>query len=182
MISLLATFIYVACDMAAIGAGTIVLLGLFRGELRCNHTAVFLRCALATSIIGLLFRSHQLLATRSLSMLAVYVSALAIVSWRKFHLVGLWRSTFLLTMSAVMYISVLIMIAQGLLLSDMGHSGGQMHSSVSLLIVKMAVAAFSLVACALASRRYRARTSPRWRQREFIGARGGSKAIWASTR
>jgi hypothetical protein len=48
-------FIYIACDMIAIGTGAAVLFGLIAGKLLGDCTVFFLRFALATSVAGLLF-------------------------------------------------------------------------------------------------------------------------------
>lgn len=67
-----------------------------------------------TSVIGLLFPFSRLLLTQreEISMLAVYVSGVAILAWRRFRLVGVWRPTFALSTTIVLYVSVLAAIAQ----------------------------------------------------------------------
>lgn len=103
---------YALCDLIAIGTGTIVLFGLLTGELLDKRATLFLRYTLATSIIGLLFPLHALTFVQRCSMLTVYVSGMAILAWRKFHLSGLWRSIFALTITGVLYLNVAVAIDQ----------------------------------------------------------------------
>jgi len=103
-------FVYAVCDLFAIGAGTIVLLGLFTGELIAKRAALFLKCALATSITGLFFPLHDFTLVQMCSMLSVYVSGMAFLAWHKFHLSGVWRSIFALTITIVLYLNVVVAI------------------------------------------------------------------------
>jgi len=90
-------FVYAACDLLAIGAGTIVLFGLLTGELIDKWAALFLKCTLAASVTGLLFPLHDFTLVQRCSMLSVYVTGMSVLAWRKFHLSGVWRSIFALT-------------------------------------------------------------------------------------
>ena len=103
-------FVYAACDLLAIGAGTIVLFGLFTGELIDQRAALFLKCALAASVTGLFFPLHAFTLVQMCSMLSVYVSGMAFLAWRKFHLSGVWRSIFALTITIVLYLNVVVAI------------------------------------------------------------------------
>jgi len=105
-------FVYAACDLLAIGAGTIVLFGLFTGELIDQRAALFLKCALAASVTGLFFPLHAFTLVQMCSMLSVYVSGMAFLAWRKFHLSGVWRSIFALTITIVLYLNVVVAIDQ----------------------------------------------------------------------
>ena len=103
-------FVYAVCDLFSIGAGTIVLLGLLTGELIAKWAALFLKCALATSVTGLFFPLHDLTLVQRCSMLSVYGSGMAILAWRKFHLSGVWCSIFAFTITIVLYLNVVVAI------------------------------------------------------------------------
>lgn len=105
-------FVYAACDLLAIGAGTIVLFGLLTGELIDKWAALFLKCTLATSVTGLLFPLHDFTLVQRCSMLSVYVTGMSILAWRKFHLSGVWCSIFALTITVVLYLNVVVAIDQ----------------------------------------------------------------------
>ena len=103
-------FVYAVFDLFAIGAGTIVLFGLFTGELIDKWATLFLECVLATSVTGLLFPLHDFTLVQRCSMLSVYVAGMAVLAWRKFHLSGLWCSIFALTITIVLYLNVVVAI------------------------------------------------------------------------
>ena len=112
MIEIVFTFVYFLCDLFAIGFGAKVLFWLLSGELLENAAVHFLRLVLATSIVGLLFPSHHLPYTRGISMLSIYLSGASILAWRKFHLTGIWYRIFSLSTTVILYLSVLVAIAQ----------------------------------------------------------------------
>jgi hypothetical protein len=103
---------YAVCDLISIGSGTIVLFGLLSGELIDKWATRFLRYSLATSITGLLISLHDFTLVQECSILTVYTSGLAILAWRKFHLSGIWRSIFALTITIVLYLNVVVAIDQ----------------------------------------------------------------------
>jgi hypothetical protein len=104
-------FIYIVCDMIAIGTGAAVLFGLIAGKLLGDYTVFFLRFALATSVAGLLFPWDNV-SSWKISMLSIYLSGLAVIAWRKFHLARVWRPMFVLSTTIVLYLSCLVAIAQ----------------------------------------------------------------------
>jgi hypothetical protein len=104
-------FVYIVCDMIAVGTGLAVLFGLIAGELIDDCAVFFLRFALATSVTGLLF-PWNLMPSRKISMLSIYASGLAVIAWRKFHLARTWRTTFVFGTTIVLYLSSLVFIAQ----------------------------------------------------------------------
>jgi hypothetical protein len=108
------SFVYIACDLIAIGTGARVLFGLFTGALPCRRVVLFLRCSLLTSVIGLLSSFPHPLFTQSevISMLSVYLSAIPILAWRRYHLAGRWRSIFALSIPIIISLNVFVAIKQ----------------------------------------------------------------------
>jgi hypothetical protein len=106
--------IYVACDLMAIGSGAAALFGMLKGSLLEKYAALFLRFALFTSVIGLLFPLPHLLLTQKqeISMLMVYLSGLVIIAWHRLPVAGVWRSTFVLSVTLVLYLCVLAAMSQ----------------------------------------------------------------------
>ena len=106
--------VYVLCDLLAVGFGAKVLFWLLSGEVLHSSAVYFLRSVLAASIIGLFLTSHHFPTTQAVSMLSVYISGLAILAWKKFHLVGTWYSIFALSITVILYLSVIVAIGQPL--------------------------------------------------------------------
>jgi hypothetical protein len=83
-------FFYAGCNLFAIGAGTIVLVGLLTGELLDSYFMLVKIC----------------------SMLSILVSGMAILSWRMFHLSAIWSSVFAFTITILFYLKVVVVIDQ----------------------------------------------------------------------
>ncbi len=114
MLSIL-TIIQIAVSLSAIGSGIVVLFGLLTGKLFGKWALIFLKCSLITSEIGLFLPFHPLQGltpTQAAFMLSVYVVGVATLAWRKYHLVGTWRSIFALTATIVLYLNSVAFLAQ----------------------------------------------------------------------
>ena len=111
MILTMLKLVHVVAGSIAIGVGIWVLFGLLTGKLLEKWTAVFLRCALVASVTGLLFPFHNFLLTHRLAMAAVYVSGLAVLAWRRYHLAGRWALLFALSTILVLCLDILVVIA-----------------------------------------------------------------------
>jgi hypothetical protein len=103
--------VHILFGLIGIGAGTVVLLGMFTGELLDKWSAIFLKCALAVSVTGLLFPLHHVLPTHWAAMLEIYVSGVAILAWRRFRLAGIWAPAFALSMIFTLCLNILVAIA-----------------------------------------------------------------------
>lgn len=104
-------FVHVAFGLIGIGAGVIVLFRLLTGEFLDKWAAIFLKCVLAASVTGLLFPSPYFIATHWAAMLGIYVSGLAILAWRRFHLAGIWAPVFALSIMSALCLNILVAVA-----------------------------------------------------------------------
>jgi len=102
-------WIGILLGLLAIGAGAIVLRGVLRVALSGNWVVRFLRYSLVASLVGLLPLTRHLSAIQAICMLSVYCSAAIALAWRKFHLAGLWRPVFALSIVVVLYLNVVSM-------------------------------------------------------------------------
>lgn len=99
-------WIQVVLGLLAIGSGAIVLRGVLSVALSSNRVVWFLRCSLIAALAGLLPLARLLSPTQEICMLSVYCSGAVVLSWRKFHLAGLWRPVFAFLILAVLYLNV----------------------------------------------------------------------------
>ena len=102
-------WIGILLGLLAIGAGAIVLRGVLRVALSGNWVIRFLRLSLISSLVGLLPLTRHFSPIQEICMLSVYGSAAIVLAWRKFHLAGLWRPVFALSIVAVLYLNVVSM-------------------------------------------------------------------------
>jgi len=110
MIFTILKYVHIVSGVIAISAGTWVLFGILAGKLFKKWAAVFLKCALVASATGLLFPFHHFLFSHWVALSAVYVSAVAVLAWRKYRLVGLWALFFALSAMLVFCFDVLVVI------------------------------------------------------------------------
>jgi hypothetical protein len=102
-------WIQVVFGLLAIGTGAIVLRGVLRVTLSGHRLVRFLRWSLLASVAGLIPLTRHLTPIQGICMLSVYGSAAIVLAWRKFHLAGLWRPVFALSIVAVLYLNVVSM-------------------------------------------------------------------------
>ena len=143
-------YFYAACDLFAIGAGTIVLVGLLTGELLDKWAVLFLKYTLVASVTGLFLPSDDFTLMKSCSMLSVFVSGMAIVAWRMFRLSGIWRSIFAFTITVVLYLNVVGAINQAFEqmspFTGLAPAQSELTSRATQLLVMLLFAAIGIVA------------------------------------
>lgn len=112
MIVNILTFIHIVFIFIAMWAGIKVLFGLLAGKLVEKWAVIFFRCSLAASVAALLFSVHRPSLAQWLAMASVYVSGAAILGWRNFHLVGIWRSICAFSTTIVLSLNLLLLTTQ----------------------------------------------------------------------
>jgi hypothetical protein len=110
MILRLLKFVHVAFGLIGLVAGTWVLFGMLAGVFLEKWTVVFLKCALAVSVTGLLFPFHHFLPTHWAAMFGIYASGIAVLAWRRYYLAGIWALVFVLCITFVLCLNVLVAI------------------------------------------------------------------------
>jgi hypothetical protein len=103
--------VHILFGLIGLGTGIMVLFGMFAGQLLDKWSAIFLKCALAASVTGLLFPTHHFLPTHGAAMLEIYASAMAVLAWRRFRLAGVWALIFALSMIFTLCLNILVAIA-----------------------------------------------------------------------
>jgi hypothetical protein len=106
------TAFHVLISLVGIGSGFVVLYGLLESKGFPGWTAVFLTTTVATSVTGFLFPFHHFMPSYALGILSLLVLAPAIAARYRFHLVGGWRKTYVITAMIAQYFNVFVLIAQ----------------------------------------------------------------------
>src|SRR6202166_3115828 len=88
------TFLHVLISLVGIGSGLIVMFGLLRGKRLDGWTGLFLVTTILTSVTGFGFPFDHLLPSHKVGILSLAVLAVAILARYGFHLVGPWRSLY----------------------------------------------------------------------------------------
>ena len=103
-------FVHVVLALVGLGAEIGLLCRMVIGG-RIERWAVpFLKFTLLAGATGILLSLYHPGLARGGAMLAVYVSGLAVLALRKFHLAGIWAPTFVLSLISVLCLDSLVAV------------------------------------------------------------------------
>ena len=105
-------FIHVVLSLIGIGAGAIVLLGMFAGKRFDGLTALFLATTVLTSVTGFFLPAHKILPSHVLGVLSLIALAIALYARYSRKLAGGWNRTYAITATIALYFNVFVLIAQ----------------------------------------------------------------------
>jgi hypothetical protein len=103
--------IHMFLALNAIGAGSSVCIKMVTGASFEAWVRHFLRFSLAAGSVGLILSIDHTSVTQLLTMLSVYVSALAVLFWRKYSTSEAWAPAVVLSTMCVLCLDSAIMIA-----------------------------------------------------------------------
>lgn len=106
------TLIHVILSVLGIVAGLIVAGGMIAGTRLERWTVTFLTATVLTSVTGFGFPAEQLLPSHLFGILSLLLLPVAIVARYGKQLAGRWRSAFVLTSVAALYLNVFVLFAQ----------------------------------------------------------------------
>src|SRR5258708_29945627 len=102
------TFFHVVLSLVGIASGFVVVYGLLNSKRFDGWTAVFLATTVATSVTGFMFPFHQFLPSHAVGILSLIVLAIAILARYRFHLLGGWGRTYVITAAIALYFNVFV--------------------------------------------------------------------------
>ncbi len=103
--------IHVFLGLNALGAGTAVCTRMVTGRPFETWFKHFLRFSLAAASVGLILSIDHTSVTQLFTMLTVYASGFALLSWRKYSSSDSWRPAVVLSTMCVLCLETVIMIA-----------------------------------------------------------------------
>jgi hypothetical protein len=106
------TLFHVLLSFAGIGSGFVVVFGLLTSKWFARWNTLFLTTTVATSLTGFLFPFHRFLPSHAVGVLSLIVLAIAVLARYRFHLVGGWRKTYVITALVALYFNVFVLVAQ----------------------------------------------------------------------
>jgi hypothetical protein len=106
------TLIHVVLSLIGILAGIVVLLGFLRGKLHKGWIALFLITTVLTSITGYGFPFVKLLPAHIVGAVSLVILVIASMALYSQHLAGRWRTAFVLSSVAALYLNSLVGVAQ----------------------------------------------------------------------
>jgi hypothetical protein len=109
------TLLHVLISLVGIGAGFVVMYGLFTRNRLDGWTGLFLVATVLTSVTGFAFPFERLLPSHILGILSLLALALAIPARYLYHLSGSWRWIYVVTACIALYFNVFVLVAQSFL-------------------------------------------------------------------
>ena len=109
------TTLHVIISLIAIAAGLVVMFGLLGSKSMPGLTAIFLAFTILTSVTGFLFPFTQLLPSHVVGILSLVLLAIACIALYGMRLAGVWRSIYVVTAMASLYLNVFVLVVQGFL-------------------------------------------------------------------
>jgi len=149
------TAVHVVLSLIGIGAGFVVLYGLFHSKRLDGWTAVFLATTVATSVTGFLFPVDRLLPSHVVGILSMVVLALAIVARYPFAMAGVWRRVYVINAIVALYFNVFVLVVQAFLKVPALHALAPKQEEPPFAIAQGVVLVAFLALGTLATKRFR---------------------------
>ena len=102
--------VHVFLGLNAVGAGAAVCIRMVAGRPFEIWVKNFLRFTLLTASVGLILSIHHTCVSQLLTMLTVYASGFAVLSWRKYNASDNWGPAVVLSTMCVLCLDSVIMI------------------------------------------------------------------------
>jgi hypothetical protein len=109
------TMVHVTISLIGIVSGIIVMFGMLGSNPMPGLTAIFLLSTILTSVTGFGFPFTQLLPSHMIGILSLVLLAIACIALYAVRLAGPWRSIYVVTALASLYLNVFVLVFQGFL-------------------------------------------------------------------
>jgi hypothetical protein len=151
------TLLHVAISLIAIVSGVIVMFAMFRGDRMPGLTGIFLLFTILTSVTGFMFPFTELLPSHVLGIISLVLLAIACVALYGMKMAGVWRSIYVVTALASLYLNVFVLVVQTFLKVNALHelAPGNPPSGLSFAVVQGIVLLFFLVMIVFDVRRFK---------------------------
>ena len=109
------TTLHVVISLIGIVSGLVVLFGLFKSQAMPGTTAVFLVTTILTNATGFMFPFEKLLPSHVIAILSLVLLAIACFALYSKKLTGAWRSIYVVTAIASLYLNIFVLVIQSFL-------------------------------------------------------------------
>jgi len=107
------TYLHVFLSLVGIGAGVFVVFGFFTSRRLNILTTLFLVATIATSLTGFLFPIKGVTPGIVIGVVSLVALLLAVVGLYGKHLVGAWRTIYVVSACFAFYLNTFVLVAQG---------------------------------------------------------------------
>ena len=106
------TLIHLAISLAAIVAGLLAVGPMLKGQTPVTLTGIFLGLTVLTSLTGFLFSNSSVTPAQITGVVSLLVLAVALFALYGRHLAGRWRTAYVITAVAALYLNVFVLVIQ----------------------------------------------------------------------
>ena len=106
------TLIHLAISLAAIVTGLMVLAAMLKGQTPVAPTGTFLTLTVLTSVTGFLFHNSHVTPGQVVGAISLVILAVALFALYGRHLAGRWRTAYVVTAVAALYLNVFVLVVQ----------------------------------------------------------------------
>jgi len=106
------TLVHLAISLLAIVAGLPVLAAMMKGQTPVTLTGIFLGLTVLTSVTGFLFKNEHVTPAMIVGAISLIILAVALFALYGRHLVGRWRTAYVITATAALYLNVFVLVVQ----------------------------------------------------------------------
>ncbi|MES2293321.1 MAG: hypothetical protein V4527_08500 [Pseudomonadota bacterium] len=109
------TLTHVLISLVGIGTGLVLLLALMGGRNPGNWAALFLVFTLLTSVTGFFFHNEHITPAQITGVISLIALALAFYGLYGRGLAGIWRGTYVVSVTVGLYLNVFVLVIQSFL-------------------------------------------------------------------
>jgi len=149
------TLLHVVISLVAIAIGLVVLYDMLRGRRSSSLTALFLLLTIITSVTGFMFPASAVTPAHIVGGISLVILAVSVIALYVFSLRGWWRSTYIITAVAALYLNVFVGVVQAFQKISPLSRLAPTQSEPPFAIAQSAVLVLFLIAGWLAVRRAR---------------------------
>jgi hypothetical protein len=106
------TLVHLAISLAAILTGLAALAAMLKGRTPVTLTGIFLGLTVLTSVTGFLFHNTTVTPGMIIGAISLLVLAVALFALYGKHLVGRWRTAYVITATCALYLNVFVLVIQ----------------------------------------------------------------------
>ena len=103
---------HTAISLVAIVTGLMVLAAMLKGRTPVGLTGIFLTLTVLTSVTGFLFHNSHVTPGQVVGGISLVILAVALFALYGRHLAGRWRTAYVVTAVAALYLNVFVLVIQ----------------------------------------------------------------------
>ena len=103
---------HTAISLVAIVTGLMVLAAMLKGQTPVRLTGIFLTLTVLTSVTGFLFHNDHVTPGQIVGAVSLVVLVVALFALYGRHLAGRWRTAYVVTAVAALYLNVFVLVIQ----------------------------------------------------------------------